>query len=152
MQTIKYATEYNGERHEIVAHMYEDTRPDKEPAYCALSRARKWYDGRPGCHFFDRDTMRFFNSRLCASAWIGRDGVYFVTSERFGTEPRRYSVRVMRFPWVKDGYISAFLYGEFRPESSAFNPAVYTVGDYGEFTSSKAAQRAAKAAAAKSFA
>jgi hypothetical protein len=52
-------------------------------------------------HFFDADTMRFFNSRIGDVAYrvFDKDGsehVYFTTSERFNDEtPRLYSVRVM---------------------------------------------------------
>lgn len=51
-----------------------------------------------GSHFFDRDAMRFFDSRgpLCVTPTPA--GVYFVTSERFhsltGMEPRRWTVRL----------------------------------------------------------
>ncbi len=47
-----------------------------------------------GFHFFDVDTMRFFNSRILPTVHQGRYGVYFVTSERFDENtPRRYTVR-----------------------------------------------------------
>lgn len=43
-----------------------------------------------GQHFFDKSTMRFFDSRVCRKV-IGN---YFVTSERFdSTSPRRYTLR-----------------------------------------------------------
>lgn len=50
-------------------------------------------------HYFDKDTMRFFRSRVLSPAFPGRDEVYFVTSEQFvsystGTiKPRMYTVR-----------------------------------------------------------
>jgi hypothetical protein len=44
-----------------------------------------------GNHWFDRDTMRFFNTKI-ESGLIG--GKYFITSERYDEDrPRRYSVR-----------------------------------------------------------
>lgn len=43
-----------------------------------------------GHHFFDRETMRFFNSRILEGVYGGR---FFVTSERFESDPRRYTVR-----------------------------------------------------------
>lgn len=48
-----------------------------------------------GGHFFDRDTLQFFNSRVHDTVYGGR---YFITSEQFvahdGTaEPRMYTVR-----------------------------------------------------------
>jgi len=43
-----------------------------------------------GQHFFDADTMRFFNSRVSDILYGGR---YFVTSERNNGFPRYYTVR-----------------------------------------------------------
>lgn len=50
---------------------------------------------RCGSHWFDSDTMRFFNSRLCYStATRTSDGsVWFVSSERDGNDPRFYTIR-----------------------------------------------------------
>jgi hypothetical protein len=58
----------------------------------------KMHNKDAGHHFFDRETMRFFSSRLCATVHEGMGGVFFVTSEqRKGFEcadgPRRYTVR-----------------------------------------------------------
>lgn len=48
-----------------------------------------------GHHFFDRDTLRFFRSRIGSRTYVGRDGcIYFVTSERQLGRARRYTVRV----------------------------------------------------------
>ena len=49
-------------------------------------------------HFFDKDSMRFFDSRVCVEAFDGPAGVFFVTSERFRgfgcpDGPRLYTVR-----------------------------------------------------------
>lgn len=49
-------------------------------------------------HFFDRDTMRFFRSRVLWQAFPGKTEVYFVTSEQFvGSDgykaDRMYTVR-----------------------------------------------------------
>lgn len=57
---------------------------------------RKNHDA--GHHFFERDTMRFFDSRILSTLYYGEGGVYFVTSEKFrghGTPdgPRLYTVR-----------------------------------------------------------
>lgn len=43
-----------------------------------------------GQHFFDTDTMHFFNSRVSNILYGGR---YFVTSERNGYNSRLYTVR-----------------------------------------------------------
>lgn len=57
-------------------------------------------NGNAGRHFFDRDTMRFFNSRVYADLYVqkgeeqGEDVTYFITSERNGKDaPRLYTVR-----------------------------------------------------------
>lgn len=52
-----------------------------------------------GGHFFDRDTMRFFNSRVMRERLYNATttDVYFVTSEvDFYGRDRRYTVRVLR--------------------------------------------------------
>lgn len=75
-----------------------------------------------GRHFFDRETLRFFDSRVHPQVYGGR---YFVTSERFhgssGSGPRRYTVR-----FAKD------------------NGDITTVGEFGQYESLTAARAAAK--------
>jgi uncharacterized protein (DUF1330 family) len=49
-------------------------------------------------HFFDRKTLRFFDSRIERSVYQGPGGVYFLTSEQFHgsegyTRPRKWTVR-----------------------------------------------------------
>ena len=61
---------------------------------------------RPGGHFFDRDTMRFFKSRI-GEVWLVGDVFLFVTSEVPPHGGRAYSVRQMN----RDGNISTV--GEF---------------------------------------
>lgn len=63
-----------------------------------------------GGHFFDRDTMKFFGSRI-ESPLIG--GKWFVTSEQYGDEPKRFTVR-----WVVD---------------LGYRIAIETVGGFQEF-------------------
>lgn len=47
-----------------------------------------------GFHFFDRDSMQAFSSRIESSAYSGPKGIYFVTSEQVGEIfPRLYSIR-----------------------------------------------------------
>jgi hypothetical protein len=46
-----------------------------------------------GGHWFDRDTLRFFRSRVSSRVYQGFGGVYFVSSERGPSGKRRYSVR-----------------------------------------------------------
>jgi hypothetical protein len=75
-------------------------------------------------HFFDRASMRFFDSRILSPVYGCR---FFVTSERFrGSRPeldgaRRYTVR------------------EFRADGS-----VETIGDFQQFASAGAAKRHAE--------
>lgn len=49
---------------------------------------------RTGGHFFDRDTLAFFDSRIGDTVYGGR---YFLTSEQFhgpeGSLPRRWTIR-----------------------------------------------------------
>ena len=48
-----------------------------------------------GSHFFDRETMRFFKSRVLDKVFDGGNVWYFVTSERgpLETSKRKYTVR-----------------------------------------------------------
>lgn len=62
-------------------------------------------------HFFDRETLAFFGSKVLPYTWSRKDGTtFFVTSEqRPGSDdPRRFTVRV-------------------------FNPRTNTVGTHGRF-------------------
>jgi len=49
-----------------------------------------------GSHWFDRDSMRFFKTRIEPQVYQGPGGIYFVTSEKGPTEIRRFSVRQYR--------------------------------------------------------
>ena len=49
-------------------------------------------------HYFDKETMRFFRSRVLSQVFPGKEEVYFVTSEQFvGSNgipaPRMFTVR-----------------------------------------------------------
>ena len=46
-----------------------------------------------GHHFFDRATMRFFQSRIERGLYQGKGGVFFITSEQIHEDGRTYSVR-----------------------------------------------------------
>jgi hypothetical protein len=53
-----------------------------------------------GLHFFDRASMRFFDSRAARSGYIVGDKAYFLTSEQFHdfkgySAPRKFSLRIM---------------------------------------------------------
>jgi len=74
-----------------------------------------------GMHFFDRDTMRFFSSRIETKNFL-IDGKYFITSEqRDMTQRRRYTVR------------------KFNPETGS----ITTVGDFQQFGSAAEARKGA---------
>lgn len=78
-----------------------------------------------GGHWFDKDTMRFFNSRVCwDSAIFTQRGVYFVSSERRDDRnPRLYSVRFIPVADVRD---------------------VQTIGEFQEYASRSGAMARAK--------
>jgi hypothetical protein len=46
-----------------------------------------------GYHWFDKNTMTFFGTRVSIRVYEGRGGIYFVTSEQPPHGPRRWSVR-----------------------------------------------------------
>lgn len=46
-----------------------------------------------GFHWFERDTMKAFKSKIYGSVYCGTNGVFFVSSEQFMDNPREYSVR-----------------------------------------------------------
>lgn len=74
-------------------------------------------------HFFERATMKFFNSRVSDTAYQdGRGGAYFTTSEKGPNGVRGYSVR------------------HYDPERCG----VETVGKFQGYRSMEAAQTAAK--------
>lgn len=65
---------------------------------------------RAGSHFFDRDTKRFFRSRILPDAFHGTGGCYFVTSEQFVDSMGRKAERgftIRKFD-PKDADISSF--------------------------------------------
>lgn len=78
-------------------------------------------------HWFDKDTLRFFGSRISKRVYPAPNGTYFVSSERNGDSPRLYTVRL------------AFL--------DAGKAEIRTVGEFQGFVTSAAAHRAAAALA-----
>lgn len=63
-----------------------------------MSEIRSRYNPGEGRHFFDRASMRFFNSVLPKAGYEGPGGVFFVTSEQFHgsggyVAPRKFTVR-----------------------------------------------------------
>jgi len=70
-------------------------------------------------HFFDRATMRFFNSRIsdmCYSTTNGKE-MFFVSSERFDDmSPRLYTVRVAKLD--ENGHLTIDTVSEFQEYAS----------------------------------
>lgn len=61
---------------------------------------------RSGSHFFDRDTMRYFRSRMDGFTFAAPDGWYFVTSEQQDDHhARAYTVR---FLTIKHGDLNLY--------------------------------------------
>lgn len=70
-----------------------------ETTCCFTIEEIKRRNARAGFHFFDRDTMRFFRSRIAPGVMhAGKQDVYniFITSEKYSdSAPRLYTVRHM---------------------------------------------------------
>lgn len=89
-----------------------------------------------GSHFFDRDTLRFFSSRVSEMVYptYGQNGTYFVTSERdsgssYNHYARYYTVR--RAYWV-------------TKEDGTESLRIDTVGEFQTYMSRSGAHGAAK--------
>lgn len=85
-----------------------------------------------GHHFFDRDTLRFFGSRIGSTVYDGR---YFVTSERDEAISSRYPAA-----WNGDR--------RYTVRVAADDGSVSTVGAFGAYRTGAAARRVAEALAA----
>lgn len=75
----------------------------------------RYYNAATGHYFFERKTMKFFDSRVESATYSGPGGIYFITSEKCGftSTQRKFAVR------------------KFNPETGA----VTTVGDmFNKFT------------------
>jgi hypothetical protein len=74
-----------------------------------------------GSHWFDTDSMRYFNSRLGQTVYPIPGGALFISSERFDyNSPRAYSVR-----------------------SCTWNGCIDTVGEFQQYATSTSAHSAA---------
>lgn len=63
-------------------------------------------------HWFSKDSMRFFKSRLPQDAYKIGDLYYFISSEQYMSDPRAYTLRVM----TEDGTIDSV--GEFQEHAT----------------------------------
>lgn len=63
-----------------------------------------YHERNPAGHWFDRDTMRFFKTRLPRTAVLlpASGAIYFITAETDPQRQTRYTVRCM----TRDGHIS----------------------------------------------
>lgn len=77
-----------------------------------------------GSHWFDPDTMRFFKTRVLEGVYQGSGGIYFVTSERYNEQPRKFTVR------------------KFTPDGADIS----TVGEFNEMTRAAAIRLAKESA------
>lgn len=69
---------------------------------------------KAGNYWFSPDSMRFFKSRTGDTAYVKGNKAYFVSSEKYEREPRKYSVRVSD---LKTGSVNTV--GEFQQFSSS---------------------------------
>ena len=69
---------------------------------------------KKGFYFFSKDSMKFFNSRIGSTLYGDK---FFVTSEKYSTEPRKYTIRVFDETTGNIGTVSEFQ--EFRTMSAA---------------------------------
>lgn len=75
-----------------------------------------------GMHFFDKDAMRFFNSRVQGDVFSTPHGAVFVTSERFDdNSARMYTTRHIN---EDTGHVSTLgSFQEFKSRSGALTAA-----------------------------
>lgn len=86
-----------------------------------------------GGHFFDRDAMRFFNSRVLSRVMVlpyDNGELYFVTSERFEDVPRKYTLRSICIREGDERYGKIGEVSEFQQFSSASEAYRYAEANY----------------------
>lgn len=68
-------------------------------------------------HFFDKEAIRFFNSRLPSGGFNNGNEIYFVTSERFDSNtPCMYTVRKLT---IKTGSIDTVEFQQYKTKKTA---------------------------------
>lgn len=88
----------------------------------SLEDLKRHYYRKTKGHWFDKDTMRFFRSRLSDRLHFGAESIFFVSSEQGPSGVRLYSVR------------------KYTPSSGNID----TVGEFQQYHTSSSAQRAAE--------
>ena len=79
---------------------------------------------RAGSHWWDKESMRFFGTRISTKLYQGDGGIYFVTSEQPPHGARKYSVR------------------QYHPETTT----IKTVGEFCQLSRSQACSLARRSA------
>lgn len=99
-----------------------------------IDSIKRQYDG----HFFDKDALRFFNSRISDRVYptFGHKGTYFVTSERNDDYGRFYTVRVAYWTENERGFRKL---------------EIETVGEFQQYGNARAAHKSAKILASHSL-
>lgn len=86
---------------------------------------------RTNGHFFDKSTLRFFNSRILSHVKQDKEHIYFITSERYNDEPRYYTVREIDLETGEIETISKFQ--QFRYSSQAKQFIKNYMLEYGDY-------------------
>jgi hypothetical protein len=108
-------------------------RAGREPYKCMITDYADMGDIKEcarecGSHWFEKDTMRFFKSRVGDRAYAdGRGGAYFVSSEKGPHGPRKYTIR------------------KYDPKKCS----IETIGKFQQYRTGAVANRIAKNIAAK---
>jgi hypothetical protein len=92
-----WPTEYRKAAATVLKRYVEDIRPKQKPGGRIPETVAELKDMNraAGGHFFDRDSMRCFRSRVLPNLYAGNGKVYFLTSEaNYDGSARAFTVRV----------------------------------------------------------
>lgn len=92
-----------------------------------MARAEKAHS-----HFFDKDTMRFFQSRASETCYIKGTDIYFITSEKQKSHWSEFDQKVYHFPRL------------FTVRKCDKDGDIDTIGDFQAYDSLRAARKAIK--------
>jgi hypothetical protein len=91
-----YPTEYRKAAATVLEYYCHEVKPKFDPPEGVIYTHKDQIIGaseRKGSHYFDRETMSFFRSRVLSPVFHGKGGVYFVTSECGPNGRRAFTVR-----------------------------------------------------------